>query len=210
MAASACARACDISWKDIQIGIKAVTNIPGRLEKLSTDKGVDIFVDYAHTDDALRNVLTTLSNLKKSLNKRAIITIFGCGGDRDRSKRPRMGRAVLEQSNLSIITSDNPRTEDARAIINDIIDAKELKEQLATPDQVTKQSYLEKKQCITIVDRRQAIRFALDTAQPGDIVLLAGKGHEDYQEINRKRYPFDDRQVVKELTKELGCNIVSA
>jgi len=153
---------------------------PGRLEKVETANGVHVFVDYAHTDDALFRVL---SALRKVARKR-IITVFGCGGDRDKTKRPRMAAVAAELSDRIIITSDNPRTEDPSAIIEDI-----------------RKGIPEGCSCRIEPDRAAALRLALSLAEPGDIVLAAGKGHETYQEINGVKYPFDDRQILREIGK---------
>jgi UDP-N-acetylmuramoyl-tripeptide--D-alanyl-D-alanine ligase len=145
--------------------------VPGRVERVPNDADLDIFVDYAHTPDALYNVLSTL----RPLAKRRLICVFGCGGDRDPTKRPRMGAAVAELADLAVVTSDNPRTEDPRAIINQILPG------------VPRPFLVE-------VDRRAAIRAAIVEATPGDIVLIAGKGHEDYQIIGTTKHHFDDRE----------------
>ena len=135
------------------------------------DADLDIFVDYAHTPDALRNVLAAL----RPLTKRRLICVFGCGGDRDPTKRPKMGAAVAELADLAIVTSDNPRTEDPRAIIDMILPA------------VPKPFFVD-------VDRRAAIRAAIAEATPGDVVVIAGKGHEDYQILGTTKIHFDDRE----------------
>jgi UDP-N-acetylmuramoyl-L-alanyl-D-glutamate--2,6-diaminopimelate ligase len=137
-----------------------------------------VFVDYAHTDDALRNVLDTLSEVKGTGR---LIVLFGCGGDRDRTKRPRMARAAAEFADAIVVTSDNPRTEDPRQIIDDVLAGFDV-EQLGNVNVVT--------------DRRRAIADAISRARPDDIVLLAGKGHEDYQIIGTEKKPFDDRLVA--------------
>ncbi len=172
----------------IKIIIKALEtfeNVPGRLELVEVSSGAACYVDYAHTDDALRRVLSAL----KKLNPRQLIVVFGCGGDRDRSKRPRMGEAVFEFADLVVITSDNPRTEDPIQIINDIISTLNLN-----------------KEYKIIPDRKEAIEFAVKTAVGGDIVLVAGKGHEDYQEIGTGKISFDDREVIKNIDRELSCD----
>ena len=151
---------------------------PGRLEPLEIAPGVRAFVDYAHTDDALFRVLSSL----RKVAERRIITVFGCGGDRDRSKRPRMAAVAAELSDRVIITSDNPRTEDPLAIIEDI--------RKGMPGGCM---FLEEP------DRAKALELAASLAEPGDIVLAAGKGHENYQEINGVKHPFDDRQIIREI-----------
>lgn len=152
--------------------------IPGRLEKIDNNSGLNVFVDYAHTPDALENVLNTV----RPITRGRIITVFGCGGDRDRGKRPLMGRIVYEMSDISIITSDNPRTEPPSGIIDDIVEGIEP----ATG-----------KQYSVIGDREKAIKRAIDIARRDDFVLIAGKGHEDYQIIGSKKLHFDDREVAR-------------
>ncbi|MDD5599041.1 MAG: UDP-N-acetylmuramoyl-L-alanyl-D-glutamate--2,6-diaminopimelate ligase [Victivallaceae bacterium] len=152
--------------------------VPGRLERFRDLRGVTYFVDYAHTDDALRNVLKNLRIIAPA----RIITVFGCGGNRDRSKRPRMAAAAAEYSDLLIITSDNPRREDPMAIISEI--------QAGIP--AGTEFYIEP-------DREEAIRSASEAAGEGDIVLVAGKGHEMYQDINGRLFDFDDRKIIMSI-----------
>ena len=167
-----------ISPDIIQSALNQPINIPGRLEAFHTGKGVSVFVDYAHTDDALLRVLEALNKLKE----KRIICVFGCGGDRDRTKRPRMGEISANFADRTIITSDNPRTENPLTIIEEI-----------------KYGIPKTANFAVIPDRRDAIKQAINEADPGDIVLIAGKGHEDYQEINGIKYPFDDREEVRKL-----------
>ncbi|HEY5946889.1 MAG TPA: UDP-N-acetylmuramoyl-L-alanyl-D-glutamate--2,6-diaminopimelate ligase, partial [Kofleriaceae bacterium] len=152
------AEALKIPHEAISDGIAALKGVPGRVERVPNPMDLDILVDYAHTPDALRNVLTAL----RPLTRRRLICVFGCGGDRDPTKRPKMGAAVAELADLAVVTSDNPRTEDPRAIIDQILPA------------VPKPFFVD-------VDRRAAIRAAIAEATPGDVVVIAGKGHEDYQ-----------------------------
>jgi len=160
----------------------------GRFDYLiSPNQHIIAIVDYAHTPDALKNVLQTILGFKQSTQR--IITVVGCGGDRDRSKRPEMALIATHFSDQVIFTSDNPRSEDPQAIIE------EMKNGLSA-------SMLAK--TLSIVDRKEAIRTACMLAQPNDIVLIAGKGHEKYQEIKGVKYPFDDREVVKEMFALLG------
>jgi UDP-N-acetylmuramyl-tripeptide synthetase len=149
--------------------------VPGRLERIPNPHGILAFVDYAHTDDALTNVLTTL----REVRKRRLIVVFGCGGDRDRSKRPLMGAVATALADQVIVTSDNPRSEDPSAIIAEIMAG------------VGHASHVQ-----AVVDREQAIARAAALAQPGDLLLVAGKGHENYQEIGKTVAPFDDREVL--------------
>ena len=146
------------------------------MEKITLANNVNVFVDYAHTPDALKNVLTAL----KELPHRRLITVFGCGGDRDKSKRPLMGAIAAELSDLVYLTSDNPRSEDPQKIIEEI--------QSGIPADSPKLT--------VICDRATAIAEALKNALPGDTVLIAGKGHENYQEINGVKHHFDDREQV--------------
>ena len=139
-------------------------------------------VDYAHTPDALVNVLSTIHKLRKGHEQ--IITVVGCGGDRDKTKRPIMAEAACEFSTKVILTSDNPRSEDPADILHD------MEAGLKTAD---------KKKAISIIDRKEAIKTAISLSKPEDIILVAGKGHEKYQEIKGVKYPFDDKQVLKEM-----------
>lgn len=164
------------------------TGAEGRFDYLISPKERVIgIVDYAHTPDALVNVLTTIKKLKQGHGQ--LITVVGCGGDRDRTKRPIMAEVACEHSDRVIFTSDNPRSEDAQQILN---------EMEAGLNSAAKRKYL------SIVDRKQAIKTAVDMAKPEDIVLVAGKGHEKYQEINGVKYHFDDKEVLKEMFELLG------
>ncbi len=174
------ASASGINPAKIIATINSRINVPGRLQQFISRTGVNFFVDYAHTDDALVKVLTIL----KTIAAGRIITVFGCGGDRDRTKRPRMGAAAAQYSDLVIVTSDNPRTEDPLQIIEEI--------KLGIPHGTM---FVEQP------DRKQAILLAATNANPGDIVLIAGKGHENYQEQNGIHTHFDDREVVAEICK---------
>ncbi len=161
---------------------------PGRLEKVPNLRGLHIFVDYAHTDDALRTVLRSLTSLRATAKSTGrILTVFGCGGDRDKGKRPLMAQAASEFSDVIVLTSDNPRSEDPQQILKEIRAGipKEWKGQL-----------------IIEADRRQAFADALQTAQEGDVILVAGKGHEDYQIVGREKLKFADNEVLAELLKE--------
>jgi UDP-N-acetylmuramoyl-L-alanyl-D-glutamate--2,6-diaminopimelate ligase len=191
LAAVGAALAEDIPLESIRKGITQVRSIPGRLERIPNETGLTILVDYAHTSDALEHVLTTL----KDLHPRRLITVFGCGGDRDKTKRGPMGAAATSKSDLAIITSDNPRTEDPHDIIEQIkagIDHSNTTyydvHGLTDADQCNGYSI--------IADRRTAIRAAVNLTKPGDILLVAGKGHEDYQIIGNQRYHFSDREEI--------------
>jgi UDP-N-acetylmuramoyl-L-alanyl-D-glutamate--2,6-diaminopimelate ligase len=166
----------------IKKGIEEFCLVPGRLQKIDFDGNFRVIVDYAHTEDALRNVIATL----RQLSKNKIIVVFGCGGERDRTKRPKMGRVVSELADYAIITSDNPRSEDPQAIINDIKRG------------IGKTNY-----CV-IPPRFEAIRKSLALAKSGDIVLVAGKGHENYQILKDGIVHFDDCEVIRECLKSMN------
>ena len=184
-ASAACfARGCD--GKAISSGIASLTHVPGRFQRVDCGQPFTVVVDYAHTDDALRN-LTALARefVSRDGGSARVITVFGCGGDRDRAKRPMMGEAAGRGSDLVVLTSDNPRSEDPRAIINDAL----------VGLQKTGVKYTVE------VDRRKAISFAIGEARPGDIVLLAGKGHEKVQVTREGSNPFDDVEVARQVLK---------
>jgi len=153
----------------------------GRFELVESPDGITAIVDYAHTPDALENILKTVLTFKKGQDR--IITVVGCGGDRDVTKRPIIARVAAKDSDRVFLTSDNPRTEDPAAILED------MKSGLDP---------IEMRKCISIADRKEAIRAAALFAEPGDIVIVAGKGHETYQEINGVKHDFDDRVVLRE------------
>ncbi|TDQ82863.1 UDP-N-acetylmuramoyl-L-alanyl-D-glutamate--2,6-diaminopimelate ligase [Sphingobacterium yanglingense] len=165
--------------------LSEITGAEGRFETVRSAKGIVGVVDYAHTPDAVENVLETIQQLRTGTQQ--IITVLGCGGDRDRTKRPEMAKVALKYSDKVIITSDNPRTEDPLAII------KEMEAGIPAD---------KKKNTFSISDRREAIRAACHLASPGDIVLIAGKGHEKYQEINGVRHHFDDREELENTFNE--------
>ncbi len=160
----------------------------GRFQLIRGAGGVVGIVDYAHTPDALKNVLSTINEVSSSTDP-TVITVIGCGGDRDRTKRPIMARIAVELSGQVVLTSDNPRTEDPMAILN------EMRQGLTTA---------ELQRTWVNADRREAIRQAVGLAKPGDVVLIAGKGHETYQEVNGVKHPFDDVAVLKETLELLG------
>ena len=189
LAAVAAGIALDLPLSAIKAGIEGHDTVPGRMERVENNCGITCLVDYAHTGDALENVLATL----KEIARGRIITVFGCGGDRDSGKRPIMGRIAAQMSDLAIVTSDNPRTEDPTAILEQIkagITPLGLREY--RPDEVT--DGLAAKGFTLLESRHEAIRLAINLARPGDIVLLAGKGHEDYQIIGAIKQHFDDRE----------------
>jgi UDP-N-acetylmuramoyl-L-alanyl-D-glutamate--2,6-diaminopimelate ligase len=165
------------SIEDAARALSSVSGAPGRFESVANDKGITVIVDYAHTPDALEKVLSSA----KELTSGRLICVFGCGGDRDRSKRPKMAQAVSRIAHVAWVTSDNPRTEDPVAIIDDILPGMGLGiEYRVEPD------------------RRKAIFGAIAESIPGDCVVIAGKGHEDYQIIAKDKTHFDDREVAAE------------
>ncbi|WP_076595273.1 UDP-N-acetylmuramoyl-L-alanyl-D-glutamate--2,6-diaminopimelate ligase [Chryseobacterium sp. RU33C] len=169
---------------EILQAISQLKRVSGRFETFKSDGGIFFIVDYAHTPDALENILDSINDIRTK-NER-LITVFGCGGDRDHSKRPEMGNIATKKSTLAIITSDNPRTEDPAQIIKEI-------EAGVEPQNFSKYT--------SIPDRKEAIKMAIKFAEPKDIVLVAGKGHETYQEINGVKHHFDDKEVINELWK---------
>ena len=182
LAAAAAAAHLGLTTHEIVTGIEAFRTVPGRLERVSCGQPFDVFVDYAHTDDALRRCLMSL----RGLTAGRTICVFGAGGDRDRSKRPKLGQAA-SLAEVAIVTSDNPRSEKPEAIVEEILQG----------------MHNESTSAIVEIDRRQAIRQALIMARPGDCVLIAGKGHESEQIIGQVRLPFDDRQVAREILREI-------
>jgi len=193
LAASAAAQALGAASQAIAIGIKNLSAVPGRLQKVEYPSGFHVFVDYAHKPDALKQVLENLNQLKQ----KRILTVFGCGGNRDRAKRPLMGDIATSLSDLTIVTSDNPRKEDPLAIIGEIVSGiDEKKSGKVPPDHLR---FIENQHVFSVVpDRKTAIVAAIGLAGAGDIVLIAGKGHEDYQILGTKKISFDDRLVAAE------------
>jgi UDP-N-acetylmuramoyl-L-alanyl-D-glutamate--2,6-diaminopimelate ligase len=179
LAAYACASALSMDAARITGSIGDMPGIRGRFESIASPDGWIAIVDYSHTPDALQNVLSAIREIKHGNSK--IITVFGCGGDRDRTKRPLMGKLAEELSDRVIITSDNPRTEDPEKILDEIIEG------ISDKDKIIRK-----------VDRKEAIYAGIAEAENGDVVLIAGKGHETYQVIGRERHHFDDREVVEE------------
>ena len=161
--------------------LSSLEGAPGRFERIVSEDQITVIIDYAHTPDALENVLKTASELRSE--KKQIISVIGCGGNRDVAKRPLMGAIASKMSDKVILTSDNPRDEDPEKIIDEIRSGI---------------SALDLKKTLIITDRKEAIRTALALATANDIVLIAGKGHEDYQEIKGVKYPFEDRKIVRE------------
>jgi UDP-N-acetylmuramyl-tripeptide synthetase len=182
LAASAWGISEGIGLPILKSALEKFCQVPGRLERISLNSRLSVFVDYAHTEDALRNAINALRPLTKS----KIIVVFGCGGERDKDKRPKMGRVVCDLADFAFITSDNPRCEDPEDIINEI------------------KAGIRKDNYSVIPDRRQAIGAALKMAGSDDIVLVAGKGHENYQILKDKRISFDDREVVRECLRSMN------
>ena len=182
LAAAVAAKHFGITPEEIAAGIEALEIVPGRLERIECGQPFDVFVDYAHTDDALRRCIESL----KRLTQGRVICVFGAGGDRDRSKRPLLASAAAE-ADLAVVTSDNPRTEDPQQIIDEILCGFEST----------------RKQPFTEPDRAKAIRWAIEHAGPNDCLLVAGKGHETEQVIGTTRIPFDDREVIRNVLYDI-------
>ncbi|MBP7053027.1 MAG: UDP-N-acetylmuramoyl-L-alanyl-D-glutamate--2,6-diaminopimelate ligase [Phycisphaerae bacterium] len=186
LAAAGLCLAAGLDLKTVAAGLSSLAGVPGRLERVPSD-GFAVLVDYAHTDDALQNVLTTL----RPLCRGRLTVLFGCGGDRDRTKRPRMAHVTEQLADAIIVTSDNPRTEDPEAIIGEIIAGFED----PGSERVTVQP-----------DRRKAIELAIANARDNDIILLAGKGHETYQIIGTKKFDFSDKDIALRCLRERQCS----
>ncbi len=190
LSASAVALAQGISLDHIGQGIQSLERVPGRFEKIQRGQDFMVAVDYAHTDDALANALKAA----RTISEKGVIVVFGCGGDRDPGKRKEMGRVALEMSDFTVITSDNPRTEDPEQIIRQVCEG-------IPADRKQNEHYT------ILPNRRKAIDFAIHRAQTGDLVLIAGKGHEDYQILNTGKIHFDDREEAERaLKKRLGID----
>jgi len=179
LAAAACSVTLGIPFAGVIDALGAVKGVKGRIEVVPTGRDFTIIIDYAHTPDALEKILKAI----KGFSKGRIVALFGCGGDRDKTKRPIMGNVVAQNADFAIVTSDNPRTEEAIKIIEDIV----------VGMKGTKTPF------IVIENRYKAIEYAIKNAKPNDIILLAGKGHEDYQIIGHEKYHFDEREVVAEI-----------
>ena len=171
-----------ITLSDVAAALATAEGVKGRVETVPTGKDYTIIIDYSHKPDALENVLRTL----RPVTRGRLITLFGCGGDRDRKKRPIMGKVAAEFSDFVIVTSDNPRTENPDAIISEITEGLRTS---STP------------YCV-LTDRIEAIHYAIDNATSGDVILLAGKGHEDYQVVGHEKHHMDEREIVADYLKE--------
>jgi UDP-N-acetylmuramoyl-L-alanyl-D-glutamate--2,6-diaminopimelate ligase len=186
LGAAAAAHALGVGLDTIAAGLEAVSNIPGRLQRIGSGRdGPVVLVDYAHTDDALVNVLNAI----RPLAKRRLVCVFGCGGDRDRGKRPRMARAAERFADVVVVTSDNPRTEDPDAIIAEIASG--------FVDRDSKTIEIQP-------NRGEAIEWAIRQADDGDVVVIAGKGHEQFQQIGARRIPFDDVKTAEDVMRRAG------
>jgi len=196
LAAWAAGEALHLPTERLQEGIRSLDKVPGRMESVPNPKDLFILVDYAHTPEALRFALTSL----KELTPKKIITVFGCGGDRDVTKRPHMGQIAGEFSQLAIITSDNPRSEDPLKIIADI-EAGAREQKIHRYDSAALNRIPDQPGYAVIPDRRQAIQRAVHLAGPGEVILIAGKGHENVQLVGDQTLPFDDRQEALKATE---------
>jgi UDP-N-acetylmuramoyl-L-alanyl-D-glutamate--2,6-diaminopimelate ligase len=184
-AAAIAALHAGMSLSSIKNAISQITGVPGRWERVQNNKGYNVFVDFAHTPEAMSSLLNEVHKLRNQQSR--VITVFGCGGGRDKGKRPVMGEVSQAKSDLVIVTSDNPRDEDPMEIINEIVSGMDVS----------------KKNFSTEPDRREAINKALNAARPHDIVLIVGKGHEKFQLIGPKKIPFDDGKVASELIEKI-------
>ncbi|MBR4761588.1 MAG: UDP-N-acetylmuramoyl-L-alanyl-D-glutamate--2,6-diaminopimelate ligase, partial [Clostridia bacterium] len=187
MFAAVSALECGIDIGNIQTALSCMQGVKGRAESVPTGRGFSVIIDYAHTPDGLKNIIQTFSNCEKN----RLIVLFGCGGDRDKLKRPIMGNIAVRSADYVIVTSDNPRTEEPMAIINDILEGTKG---YTTPVKV-------------IENRVEAIKYAVGIAREGDIILLAGKGHETYQILKSGKIHLDEREVVKEALENIGGNV---
>ena len=176
MTAAVCAIQLGLPFADVAAALSEATGVPGRIEVVPTDTDYTVIIDYAHSPDGLQNILASLRKIAQA----RIITVFGCGGDRDRTKRPVMGEIAGRNSDYCVVTSDNPRTEDPDAIVADILEG----------------VHCQKNRYQVIVNRREAIAWVIDNHRPGDVIILAGKGHEDYQIIGKEKFHMDEREIV--------------
>ncbi|MBQ7145019.1 MAG: UDP-N-acetylmuramoyl-L-alanyl-D-glutamate--2,6-diaminopimelate ligase [Oscillospiraceae bacterium] len=174
-----CCMRLGVSLRDGSAALKTAKGVQGRMETVPTDGDYTILIDYAHTPDALENVLRAVRETAPG----RVVALFGCGGDRDRTKRPIMGRIAVTEADLTVVTSDNPRTEDPMEIIREILSG------INAPQD----------KYVTIPDRREAIAWAIEHHRPGDVIVLAGKGHETYQEIDHVKHHMDEREIVAEI-----------
>ncbi len=192
LAAISVLRELGLSWEALQDGLKHAPAVPGRFEEVSAGQDFTVLVDYAHTADALQQALAASREILGKKSSHKLISVFGCGGDRDKTKRPLMGKVSAQLADMTVVTSDNPRTEDPQAILKDI--GRGIPSKLMKNGQ--RKVWIEG-------DRRTAIRLALSMARKGDLVLIAGKGHETYQIIGTEKQHFDDREVARDILKEM-------
>ncbi|HEX5605591.1 MAG TPA: cyanophycin synthetase, partial [Candidatus Binatia bacterium] len=200
------ASALKLDPRAIADGVDKLRSVPGRLEKVPNRLGITILVDYAHSPDALEKVLGAV----RPLTRGKLITVFGCGGDRDRGKRPVMGEIAGRLSDVTVLTSDNPRSESPMAILDEVEAGMRRTEVIKLSVSSLQSRVVETRKPIpetergyfVEADRRTAIEIALSIARPGDLVLIAGKGHEDYQILGSERIHFDDREVAREQAEE--------
>jgi UDP-N-acetylmuramoyl-L-alanyl-D-glutamate--2,6-diaminopimelate ligase len=192
LAAIAILRELDLPWEALQDGLKNAPAVPGRFEKVVAGQDFTVLVDYAHTADALKQALIASRDIlgKKSHNR--LISVFGCGGDRDRTKRPLMGKVSSQLADMTVVTSDNPRTEEPKLILEDIL--------RGIPQPLLHGGH---RRVWVEEDRAKAIRMALSSAKKGDLVLIAGKGHETYQIDGTVKHHFDDREEARKALKEM-------
>ena len=181
LAAFAVARAEQLPLEIIKKGIEQLKIVPGRLESISAGQDFYVFVDYAHTEDALKNILASI----RQVSPNRILLVFGCGGDRDKTKRPQMGRLASELADEVIITNDNPRSEEPETIAGEII------------------AGFQRKNYQKILDRAEAIKTVLTNAKSGDVVLVAGKGHEDYQRFKDRKISFKEHDVIRKCLGQI-------
>lgn len=186
LAAAACAVSLGIPLQQVLAALHQVKGVKGRIEVVPTGRDFTVIIDYAHTPDALEKILKSIRGFAKG----RVVALFGCGGDRDKTKRPIMGMMAQQNADFCIVTSDNPRTEDPQAIIDDILPGMDG----------------DSAPYVVVPNRKEAIAYALKNAQKGDIVLLAGKGHEDYQIIGREKHHFDEREVVADILRCLPAH----
>jgi len=191
LAAIACAAAVEIDNDAIEAGIRDLAAVPGRFESVDEGQPFAVIVDYAHTPDSLDNVLRAARRMAEISGGR-VLCAFGCGGDRDRGKRPLMGAVVARLADVVIVTSDNPRSEDPTAIVGEILEGV-IAQRPDGPD-------------ASLVDRTEAIRFGMQQARAGDVFVIAGKGHETGQQFADRTIPYDDREVARELLREVGTS----
>lgn len=179
----ATAQSLGLSYEQIRRGAEKFAGAPGRMERIDLGQNFNVWIDYAHTPDGMERIFTTV----KSFTKGRLISLFGCGGDRDKGKRPKMGRVAEKYADLIILSSDNPRSEEPAQIIEDILRG------ISDRDKVK-----------VILDRKEALEYAVSVAKPDDSILVTGKGHENYQEIKGVKYPFSERTIVEEALQKLG------